>query len=89
MCGCVCVCITCHTHKISLITFVCIPKSEDTDTFILNALKSIHYDVYVEYYIAEENADGNIVVPTEHKFAEYLTNKQERQVDLQCCGSHL
>ena len=26
---------------------------------------TIHYDVYVEYYIAEENADGNIVVPTE------------------------
>ena len=39
--------ITWKTHKISLITFVCIPKSEDTDTFILNALKSIHYDVYV------------------------------------------
>jgi|UniRef100_A0A6C0AU94 hypothetical protein len=36
-----------NTHKISLITFVCIPKSEDTDTFILNALKSLHYDVYV------------------------------------------
>jgi hypothetical protein len=36
-----------NRHKIAIITFVCIPKSEDTDTFILNALKSLHYDVYV------------------------------------------
>ena len=26
---------------------------------------TIHYDVYVEYYIAEENSEGNIVVPRE------------------------
>jgi len=36
-----------NKQKIYLVTFVCIPKSEDTDTFILNALKSLHYDVYV------------------------------------------
>tara|TARA_B100000902_G_scaffold2041_1_gene2605 strand:- start:3218 stop:3559 length:342 start_codon:yes stop_codon:yes gene_type:complete len=39
--------ITWNSHKISLITFVCIPKSENSDTFILNSLKSLDYDVYV------------------------------------------
>uniref|UniRef100_A0A6C0L0E5 Uncharacterized protein n=1 Tax=viral metagenome TaxID=1070528 RepID=A0A6C0L0E5_9ZZZZ len=39
--------ITWNGHKISLITFVCIPKSENSDTFILNSLKSLDYDVYV------------------------------------------